>query len=330
MKQTGDHYVVVVTGDTLASEALKLLSKKCEADFAGAYPKPSDLAKRLYQKEADALIVRTGKILREVIQASPKLKVIAKHGIGVDNIDIDAATELKIPVLISASANYRSVAEHTLALMLCLAKDIPSLDTRLRQGFWDKSAYRGIELYGKKLGLIGFGRIGRRLSELVAPFQMKVLIFDPLITGDVPAGVTRVEDMQTLLKTVDIVSLHCPLTDQTRHLIGRRELGMMKKTAWLINAARGEVVDEEALIDALREGAIAGAGLDTFAKEPPEDLNRLCNAGKIVLTPHVAASTEEAFTRMGVEAAQNVLTILEKKRPERTSLINPEIYGEGK
>jgi len=318
---------VVVTSDRISPEAVELLSEKCRIDYIGPYSKPADIARTVSESRADGLIVRTGKISREVIQASPRLRVIAKHGIGVDNIDVSAATELKIPVLISASANYRSVAEHALALMLSLAKDIPTLDARVRLGHWDKTSYRGVELFRKSLGLIGFGRIGRCLAELAAPFGMNVMVFDPLMTGEIPQGITRVPEIELLLKAADIVSLHLPLTDQTRYLIGAAELGMMKKTAWLINTARGEIVDQKALIDALKEGMIAAAGLDTFAQKPPEDLGRLCGAGKLVLTPHVGAATAESIVRMAVEAARNILTVLDGVKPERGVMVNPEIYG---
>ncbi len=306
---------VIVTGDSLAPEAMEILSPKCQMIFTGPYPPPSLLAQKMQEEKVHALILRTGKAPAEVIKASPNLKVIAKHGVGVDNIDVETATQLRIPVMVTASANYQSVAEHTLGLMYSLAKDIPWHDSRLRQGFWDKAQYRGVELFKKTLGIIGFGRIGRRVYELVAPLQMKVLVFDPFLGSEnLPPDVIRVNQLEDLLKESDIVSLHCPLTDQTKHLIGEKEFKIMKKTAWLINSARGEVVVEEALILALKEGEIAGAGLDTFRKEPPEDLRHLCQAGKIVMTPHIAGATEEAYKRMGIEAAQNVLTILEGKK----------------
>jgi D-3-phosphoglycerate dehydrogenase len=318
MGDTERLYRVVITGDNLAPEAMKILSEKCRVVFTGPYPQPSVLAQKLREEKAHALILRTGKVPAEVVKASPDLKVIAKHGAGFDNIDVQTAT--------ASTANYESVAEHTLGLMFSLAKDIPRLDSRMRQGFWDKTQYRGVELYRKTLGLVGFGRIGRRLHELVAPLQMKVLVFDPFLRdGSLPPMVTLVSQLDELLQAADIVSLHCPLTEQTRNLIGKRELGIMKKSAWLINTARGEVVDEEALIAALQEGEIAAAGIDTFRKEPPDDLNLICNAGKVVVTPHVAAATEESFNRMGVEAARNVMTILEGKKPDRGSLANPEI-----
>ncbi len=327
MEKNFPFFRVVVTGDSLAKEAMEILSGKCQMLFTGPYPSPSLLAQKMREEKSHALILRTGKAPAEVIKASPNLKVIAKHGVGVDNIDVETATQLRIPVMVTASANYQSVAEHTIGLMFSLAKDIPWHDSRMRQGFWDKAQYRGVELYKKTLGLVGFGRIGRRVYELVAPLQMKVLVFDPFLkSDDLPADVTRLNRLEDLLKEADIVSLHCPLTDKTRHLIGERELEIMKKTAWLINTARGEIVDEEALITALKEGKIAGAGLDTFRKEPPEDLQRLGQAGKVVMTPHVAGATEEAFKRMGIEAAQNVITILEGKKPDRNYLANPEVW----
>jgi len=329
MGDTERSYRVVVTGDKLAPEAMKILTEKCRVVFTGPYPQPSVLAQRLSEEKAHALILRTGKAPAEVVKASPDLKVISKHGVGFDNIDVAAATALKIPVMTAATANYESVAEHTIGLMFSLAKDIPWLDNRIRQGFWDKTQFRGVELLRKTLGLVGFGRIGRRVQELVAPLQMKVLVFDPFLPkSSLPPLVTPVSQLDDLLKAADIVSLHCPLTEQTRNLIGKRELGIMKKSAWLINTARGEVVNEEALIAALQEGEIAAAGIDTFRKEPPEDLRRLCEAGKLVLTPHVAAATEEAFTRMGVEAAQNIMTILEGRKPDVNYMVNPEILEE--
>ncbi len=319
-------YSVVVTGDSLATEAMGLLEGTCRVLFSGPYPDPPKLAQMLRREKAHALILRTGKAPAEVIMASPKLKVISKHGVGFDNVDVATATALKIPVMTAATANYESVAEHTLGLMLSLAKDIPRLDSRIRKGFWDKAQYRGAELFRKTLGLIGFGRIGRRVYELTVPLQMRVLVYDPFLEDrTLPPGVTRLTQLEELLSFADIVSLHCPLTEKTRNLIGTNELGRMKKTAWLINTARGGVVDEEALIAALQEGKIAGAGLDTFRQEPPEDLRRLCEAGKVVLTPHIAAATEDAFTRMGVEAARNVLTVLQGRRPDGERIVNPEV-----
>lgn len=326
-KSTKFLFNVVITGPPIAKEAMDLLGKRCTVENTEPYLQPLELAQKLRDEKTDGLLVRMGKITEEVIKASPNLKVIAKHGTGVDNIDVGAATESKIPVLITPFANYESVAEHVLGLMLALAKDIIRLDVRIRGGHWDKSHYRGVELYAKTLGLIGFGRIGHRVKELVDPLQMKVLVYDPYLRSNaIPPDIRRVEKLEELLKCADIVSLHCPLTQETRHLIGKNELKMMKKTALLINTARGEVVNEKALIDALKDGEIAGAGIDTFSKEPPEDIKALCNAGKTALTPHIAGITEESFERLGIEAAKNILTIFEGKTPDRNCVVNPEVF----
>lgn len=324
-QNSNTQFHVVVTGPEIAKEAGEFLSKTCSIAYTGAYLEPSDLAEKLRNEKTDALLVRMGKITAEVIQASPKLKVISKHGTGVDNIDIAAASELKIPVMITTDANYESVAEHALGLMLALAKDIPWLDSRIRKGHWDKPRYRGCELFNKTLGLVGFGRIGRRLKELVAPLKMKIIVYDPLLDSEnLPPDVTTAGKIEDLLKSSDIISLHCPLTEQTKHLIGRRELKKMKRTAWLINTARGAIVDEKALIESLKTGEIAAAGLDTFEKEPVQNINELAEAGKIVLTPHIAGATQESFVRMGIAAARNILTVLERKSLDSECVVNPE------
>jgi D-3-phosphoglycerate dehydrogenase len=315
---------VVITG-RIAEEAIRLLVPTCEVECTKPYLPPAEFGATLAAAKADALLVRgvAGKVTREVMEASPNLRVIAKHGVGVDNIDVAAATDLRIAVLNTPAANYESVAEHVLALMLALAKDISCLDGRMRDGQWDKMGYRGRELLGKTLGLVGFGRIGRRVQELVAPLRMRVLVFDPLLAPEWRwPDVTRVDTLAPLLQAADVVSLHCPLTEKTRGLIGRREFQQMKTTAWLINTARGAVVDEEALIAALEAGEIAGAGLDTFNQEPPADLARLVKAGKTVLTPHVAGVTEESFVRMGVTAAEGILRVLAGEAPDPQCWVN--------
>lgn len=326
MNEKNKQFCVVVTGDSIADEAMGILSDECRVVFTGPYPSPETLAHAMSKEQGDALLLRTGKVTAEVIKASPRLKVIAKHGVGHDNIDTRTATDLRIAVTVSATANYQSVAEHTLGLMLSVAKQIPWLDARMRQGIWDKTTFRGAELFRKNLGLIGFGRIGRRVHELAIPFEMNVLVYEPLLHDNLfPSTATRVARLEDLLRTADIVSLHCPLIAQTRNLIDSRELKMMKSTAWLINTARGGIVNEEALIAALRDGDIAAAGLDTFQVEPPEDIRRLVEAGRVVVTPHTGAATQEAFVRMGIEAAKNILTVLKKGNLDRDYLVNPEI-----
>lgn len=317
-------HVVVITGQ-IAGEALQILQPTCDVVCTQPYLPAADFVAQMVELKADALLVRgvSGRITREVMQASPNLRVIAKHGVGVDNIDIDAATALGIPVLNTPAANYDSVAEHVLGLMLALAKDLADQDRRMRDGHWDKMGYRGRELLNKTLGLVGFGRIGRRVRELVAPLHMKVLVYDPILrSGGNGQDVTIVDTLDELLVAADIVSLHCPLTQKTRGLIGRRELRLMKRTAWLINTARGAVVDEGALIVALNAGEIAGAGLDTFTEEPPKQLALLANAGKTVLSPHVGGVTEESFVRMGVAATKGIMRILAGGKPDPECWVN--------
>ena len=316
---------VVITG-RIADEAMRLLEPACVVTCTKPYLAGQEFAALMAEVKADALLVRgvAGTVTREVMQASGKLRVIAKHGVGVDNIDVADATALRIPVLNTPAANYESVAEHVLGLMLALAKDIPRLDGRMREGQWDKLGYRGEELSGKTLGLVGFGRIGRRVRELVEPLRMPVLVYDPFLpAGAATPGVTRVKVLDDLLKAADIVSLHCPLTETTRGLIGLGQLQSMKKTAWLINTARGAVVDEAALVAALEAGEISAAALDTFSPEPPKDISRLAKAGKVVLTPHIAGVTEQSFIRMGVGAAEGILRVLSGEAPEKEAWVNP-------
>ncbi|MCD6420601.1 MAG: hydroxyacid dehydrogenase [Synergistetes bacterium] len=320
-------FKVIITGPKIAEEGMQMLEKECVVVYLEPYPTVVDLMKAVREEVADALLVRTGRITSEVIEASPNLRVIAKHGTGVDNIDVAAATARGIPVLIATFANYESVAEHALALMFALARGIPWLDSRIRKGYWDKMDYKGEELFGKTLGVIGFGRIGRRLRELVKPLEMKVLVYDPFLEPmDFPMDVIRVDKLDTLLESSDIVSIHCPLTEKTKHLIGERELKLMKNTAWLINTARGKIVDEKALIEALKLGEIGGAGIDAFYSEPPDSGSVLFNMERVVMTPHVGGVTRQSLVRMGETSAKNVLDILKGIKPDARYIVNPEIY----
>lgn len=319
-----DKYSVVVTGK-LADDAMRVLEPFCSVSCTKPYCPEDEFAAHMAAVGAQALIVRgvAGKVSEKVMRASGTLKIVAKHGVGVDNIDVDAATSLGIPVTNTPEANYEAVAEHVLGMMLALAKDLASQDARVRAGFWDKLDYRGMELDGKTLGLVGYGRIGRRLRELVQPLHMRVLVYDPYMPAAARAAdVTWVDSLDTLLAESDIVSLHCPLTDDTRGMIGARQFDLMKRSAFLINTARGPVIDEMALVDALATKKIAGVGMDTFAKEPPEHVAGIVAAGKALFTPHLGAATEEAFVRMGVAAAESVLRVLRGGAPDPACHVN--------
>jgi D-3-phosphoglycerate dehydrogenase len=317
---------VFITGSTLAQEAKALLAEhKCNCSFGTETDGSQEIARKVAVFQPDGLIVRKGIIDARVIAASATLKAISKHGVGVDNIDVAAATKLGIPVMITALANYESVAEHALAMILGLSRGISVQDRKVRRGVWDRSDFDRDDLRGKRLGLIGFGRIASRLAELVGPLEMPILVFDPYVRA--PQPYVQTTDLQELLRAADIVSVHCPLTPETRGLIGRAELASMKPGAWIVNTARGPVIDEAALIEALREKRIAGAALDTLEQEPPAPTHPLLAMDNVVVTAHVGGSSRTALVNMGVGAVENILAVLEGRMPASGCLVNPEVYS---
>ena len=257
----------------------------------------------------DALIVRSGtQIDADVIERADRMKIIGRAGIGVDNIDVAAASKKGIMVANVPESNIISAAEHTIAMLMALARNIPAANSSLAQGEWKRSAYQGVELYGKTLGIVGLGRIGALVAARAQAFGMKVIGFDPLVS---PAktkqlGVEMKTKPDDLFAESDFVTLHVPKTKDTFHLIGANELSKMKKNARLINVSRGGVVDENALADAIENGVIAGAALDVFECEPPVD-SRLCHMERVVVTPHLGASTSEAQYKAGVAIADQVI-----------------------
>ncbi|KEZ73628.1 3-phosphoglycerate dehydrogenase, partial [Pseudomonas syringae pv. syringae FF5] len=262
---------ILLTGPALAHDAMSYANDLGIQIFPSTpYLSAEELTSLIRDVQPDAIIVRQGKLTREMIEASPRLKAVAKHGVGYDTIDIQAAAEKGVPVMIALGANAQSVAEHAFALMFSVARQIAWLDARTRQGHWDKATANGIELFGKTLGLVGLGAIGSVLMDLVAPLQMKVKVFDPYLkTLPERSHVERETDFDRLIESSDIISLHCPLTDENRNLISTAQLNRMRSNCILINTARGELVDTQALIQALQTNRIAGAGLDTFNPEPP-------------------------------------------------------------
>ncbi len=294
------------------------------------YASPDETAALLAAEQADAVIVRMGRLTEAAIAASSRLKVIVKHGVGVDTIDVGAATKHRIPVLTAVGANAQSVAEHALALMFSVSRSVPYLDSRLRHGHWDKAQSTGTELFGRTLGVVGLGMIGRILLSLVQPLRMPLLAFDPHLSQEAAAkldipGLTLVDDLDTILRRSDYLSLHCPLTPATRGMIGTAQLALMKRDAFLINTARGELIDMAALAGALSEGVIAGAGLDTFSPEPPPADNVLWPLHNLVVTPHVGANTHAAAARVGLMAMQHVLDALEGKPIDPRFAVNPSV-----
>ena len=260
----------------------------------------------------DALVVRSGtKVTAELLQAGKRLRVVGRAGIGVDNVDVDAATEHGILVVNAPTANLLSAAEHTFALMLALARNVSVADSDLKSGAWNRKKWVGAELQGKSLGVIGFGRIGQQVALRARAFDMKILAFDPFLDAEI---VRRHEaeplPLDELLRAADVITLHVPMTDATRNILDAKGLALMKPEALIVNCARGGVVDEQALLAALDEGRIKGAALDVFAEEPPTDYT-LAQHPRVVATPHLGAQTREAQVRISTETAKMVVKALD-------------------
>lgn len=271
--------------------------------------------------EVEGIVLLMGITMTEaVLERCLKLKVIGRHGAGVDIVDLNAAAKRGIIVTYTPFGPTESTAEHAFLLMMAAARRLPLLDSATRKGnFKIREQIVGRDLKDKKVGIIGFGRIGRRLAEMCrGAFDMPIYVYDPMVdAASVEAfGATYMPDLIEMARQVDFISLHCPLTPQTRHIVGTAVLGAMKPDAYLINASRGPTVDEAALVKALKENRIAGAGLDVFEAEPPAPDNPLFSLENVVLTPHLASFTDEGRRRMGVTAAQDVLRVLRGEEPK--------------
>ena len=298
----------ILIADSLAPAGAELLRESAEVDQLRDEDRP-----RLVELIAnyDAVIVRSGtEITREVLEGGERLKVVARAGVGVDNIDIAAATQRGVLVINAPTANSLSATEHTFALLLALARRIPSADASLKAERWERKRHVGSELQGKALGVIGFGQIGRRVATRARAFEMEVLAYDPFLQAEV-ARRLDVEPvaLPDLLARSDFITFHTPLTDQTRNMLDESRIALMKDGAAVINVGRGGVVDAEALLAALESGKLAGAGLDVFPVEPPTDY-RLAAHPRVVATPHIGAQTTEAQERIATETARMVLAAL--------------------
>ncbi len=290
-------------------------------------PKREELIEKVRDKDA-LLCLLTDKIDAEVMDAAPNLKVISTYSVGFDHIDVEEATKRGIYVTHTPGVLTDAVAELTVGLILSICRRILEADKVIRTGQWNKPwnpfFLTGMELKGKTLGIVGFGRIGRAVAKKMSGFEMRILYYD--VRRDEKAEKelgAQYADLETLLKESDIVSLHVPLTKQTYHMIGEKELKLMKPTAYLINTARGAVVDTEALVRALKEGWIAGAALDVFEQEPLPPDHPLTKLENVVLTPHIGSATVEARSRMAELAAKNLVAVLKGEMPP--ALVNPEV-----
>ncbi len=296
----------VLVREPIAAAGVELLRERFDVDLDSE----SDLVERI--AEYDALIVRSGtKVTAEVIDRAERLKVIGRAGVGIDNVDVAAATRRGIVVANAPQSTVISAAEHTIALLLALARNVPQAHAALREGRWERSRFGGIELAGKTLGVVGFGRIGQQVARRARALEMRVVAYDPYVAPDRfrALGAEHASELGTLLAESDFVTLHLTLTEETRGLLGREQLAAARPGVRIVNVARGELVDEEALAEALQSGQVAGAALDVFSVEPYA--GPLLELPNVIVTPHLGASTEEAQDRAGVIVAEQVCAALE-------------------
>ncbi|MDQ0138942.1 NAD(P)-dependent oxidoreductase [Cupriavidus necator] len=306
-----DKPVIIVTGADLAPEAQALLGDY-DIVFAGKTPQSQDLVALARKHNPVGIIVRYGSVSAEVMDAAPGLKVISKHGTGTDTIDKAAAQARGIEVTAAAGANAAAVAEHALALMLACAKSVVPLDARMHAGHWDKATHKSLELHGLTVGLVGLGAIGRRFARMCDAIGMRVIGFDPFAT-DLPDYVEAVP-LDRIWEDSDVISLQCPLTAENKDMVNAATLARCKPGVILVNTARGGLVDEAALLEAVRSGHVAAAGLDSFAQEPMTSPHIFQGQPGFVLSPHIGGVTSAAYVNMGVAAATNTIAVLNRVR----------------
>ncbi len=299
--------VVLVTGADLAPPAVAML-RDYTMVYAGKTPDEQQLIALSREHQPVAIIVRYGRITPAIIAASDRLRVISKHGTGIDTIDAGAAVARGIAVKAAVGANAAAVAEHTWALILACAKDVPWLDQRMRAGHWDKATHKSLELKGRTLALVGLGAIGLRVAAMGQALGMRVLAHDPY-ARTAPDGVT-LAPLANVLAAADVLSLHCPLTADNANMIDSVALAAMPDGAIVVNTARGGLIDEAALAQALTSGKLRAAGLDSFQVEPFIADHPLASLPNVILSPHIGGVTGDAYVGMGTAAAANVLAVL--------------------
>lgn len=308
----------VLVSDPLAEEGIRRLETAAEVDVITNLS-PEELVERI--KGYDALVIRSGtKVTADVINAADRLKVIARAGVGVDNVDVDAATKKGIIVVNAPGGNTISAAEHTIAMMLALARNIPQAHASVRRGEWNRKKYTGVEVFNKTLGIIGLGRIGTEVAKRMKAFGMRILAYDPFITESKAAELgIKLASLEEIYRESDFITVHTPLTPETRNMIDEPQIKMMKPTVRIINCARGGIINEAALARAVAENRIAGAAVDVYTKEPPVG-NPLLEQERIITTPHLGASTAEAQINVALAVADQIIAISRGQLP--TTAIN--------
>ncbi len=302
---------VIMTSPRLADPAVAILEAAgCCIHYMAPYPSAEAVTALTRAIQADAILSRQGPVNAACMDASARLRIVARHGVGVDDVDIPAAAARGILVTRAPGSNTQAVAEHTMALLLALAKDLRPLSTAIAGGHWRAAATKVRDIAGMRLGLLGFGPIARAVVPLARAFGMQVSAFDPRKPDSVFAPVRRYASLRELCGNVDVLSVHCPLTPETRHIVDATVLAALPAGSYVINTARGGIVDEAALAAALDSGHIAGAGLDVFENEPPRPDHPLRTHPRLLPTPHVAGVTDGSLVNMGVMAAECIALLL--------------------
>lgn len=307
----------VLVSDNLSEEGIIKLREFADVDVLLDLSK-DELKARI--ADYDALVVRSGtKATKEIIEAGTRLKVIGRAGVGVDNIDVETATERGILVVNAPSANTISAAEHTIGMLLSISRNIPAANGSMKSGKWERKKYMGVEVNGKVLGVIGLGRVGYEVSKMAKGLGMRIVAYDPFISQDKARELgIALSSFTDVISVADFITMHTPLVKDTHHLIGKEAFAQMKEGVRVINCARGGILDEAALAAAIRSGKVAGAALDVFENEPPET-SELLELGEVIMTPHLGASTMEAQKAAAVTIAEEVITALQNK-PVRNAL----------
>ncbi|NUU68958.1 hydroxyacid dehydrogenase [Enterobacteriaceae bacterium BIT-l23] len=317
-------YKFLMTAPTLGAAGRQVLADAgCEVDYLTEANNPAEVEQRMATHAYDAVISRTVTLSEQAIAACPSLKIICKHGVGVTNIDVAAASARGIPVLTTPATNAQSVAELTIGLMLSAARQLPFFQQEIAAGRWTRTSL-GSELQGKTLGLVGFGEIGRRVAGIAGAIGMSVRFFDPAVAPGTPTGgAHQCASLDELLPLSHVLSLHCPVSDATRQMLRADTLAQLPERAIVINTSRGELIDEPALVQALQQGHLAGAGLDTFAQEPLPESHPFRQLSNIVMTPHIGGTTPEALDAVARSAAQQCLDFLQQRRINLRACVNP-------
>ena len=314
----------ILVSDPMSEKGLKILEEEKDIEV--------DVKTKLAEDELvkcigdyDALLVRSGtKVTQKIIEGAKNLKVVGRAGVGVDNVDIPSASKRGIIVMNTPGGNTISTAEHTMAMILALVRNIGPAFISIREKRWDRKKFKGTELFGKTLGIIGLGRIGTEVAKRALAFGMKIIAYDPFVSAEMAEKLDiEIEDLEKLFKSADVITVHTPVTKETKGLIGKQQMEKMKPGVFIINCARGGIVNEADLYAAVKEGKVAGAALDVYEKEPP-DSSPLLELDQVLLTPHLGASTKEAQENVAIDIARQVIDVL-KGGPVRNAINVPTV-----